>query len=601
MKINKFKKILSATSGLVIGAACVPMFLFVAIPAAKPIPLESMELYNIDDSKVLKFEKYNQLNFSVTYDINNLSISRKNLELSLNVVSSEYDHQELLNCLKVEVESRHDTSASAYVQIVDTQLTPPANIVEYSVIEIVAYDRFFPEQRVTQNFQLDELVPYLEIPQTEDWFKIDHIGKKNILSGWATGVTIEDVNEAGYNTLHVPTYVDEIASKAFFIPQTKYDTTVTRLIIDGNACELKNFCFGSFEFTVLDLSSAVKIGNGIMVSLAFPSDVIPSSENSNALQINANSTNLETAQDNTKVLHLGKKLNDISYRLSFDVQLLLAIEPVIEYTGELPSFIVETYSVDSFSIDKANKKYKVFNTYGIFGEIIGKTLLEVSGNNIKSNLEYKGHKIIVPAGGTLMMGCVNIADWFKKLPSKSIYVPTFLNYSIKALNFGKNIGEILPSEADIDLDFDSTTGAIKVHSSEQWQLRGFMGSILANKFSVVANLSHQEFLYACMNNGLLSSLWMPDAEVKKNVYPHVKYEQPLVPVLNASANEYVDAVLGETRSYIDDNHLLDLDIFPAFCNGNGKYYARTSIGISQATIKSLEITNIIDLDYSIRP
>jgi hypothetical protein len=173
---------------------------------------------------------------------------------------------------------------------------------------------------------------------------------------------------------------------------------------------LKNFCFGSFEFTVLDLSSAVKIGNGIMVSLAFPSDVIPSSENSNALQINANSTNLETAQDNTKVLHLGKKLNDISYRLSFDVQLLLAIEPVIEYTGELPSFIVETYSVDSFSIDKANKKYKVFNTYGIFGEIIGKTLLEVSGNNIKSNLEYKGHKIIVPAGGTLMMGCVNIAD-----------------------------------------------------------------------------------------------------------------------------------------------------------------------------------------------
>jgi hypothetical protein len=100
----------------------------------------------------------------------------------------------------------------------------------------------------------------------------------------------------------------------------------------------------------------------------------------------------------------------MSSEFNIDVGLLLAIEPIITNYGAFPSFILEAYSVDSFSIDSANTKYKVFKTYGLFGEIIGKTLLEMEGNNIKYNLEYDGHKVIVPAGGTLMMGCVNVAD-----------------------------------------------------------------------------------------------------------------------------------------------------------------------------------------------
>jgi hypothetical protein len=100
-----------------------------------------------------------------------------------------------------------------------------------------------------------------------------------------------------------------------------------------------------------------------------------------------------------------------------------------------------------------------------------------------------------------------------------------------------------------------------------------------------------------MNNGLLSSIQTSDVKVE-SIYSYTKYEQPLVPVLNALANEYVDAVISEAMTYYSDNGY-NFAAFPSFFNGYGKYYGRTSIGISQATIKSLQIGNVIDLDNSI--
>jgi hypothetical protein len=116
----------------------------------------------------LAFEKYNSLNFSVTYNKNDSAISHNNLQLALKVVDSVYDHDELLKCLDVVVESQRDNGVSAYVQIVDVSLPSLDSNMSGSVIEILAYDRFFPEQQISQTFKLGVLNPYFEVPRTDE-------------------------------------------------------------------------------------------------------------------------------------------------------------------------------------------------------------------------------------------------------------------------------------------------------------------------------------------------------------------------------------------------------------------------------------------------